>query len=90
MSLPTFVRFKDLHDAGIVSSWNSLREMQERYGFPLGKMLGASIRGWDVSEIKDWLASRPTETPPRLIKRLENSVIARQARRLKDQQTTAA
>jgi predicted DNA-binding transcriptional regulator AlpA len=90
VSLPTFVRFKDLQSAGIVSSWVQLREMQARYAFPLGKMLSDNVRGWELAEVKDWLAQRPIETPPRLIKRLENSVVARQARRLKDQQTTAA
>jgi hypothetical protein len=89
MSLPELVRFKELQAAGIVDSWPQLKNMQEKYGFPLGKLLGASLRAWDVLEIKQWLAQRPTETfSPQVIKRLEKATLARQQRRLRDQQTT--
>jgi hypothetical protein len=54
-------RYRDLQRARIVNSWQQLRQLQEFYGFPLGKLLGPNSRTWTVREIKHWLANRPTE-----------------------------
>jgi hypothetical protein len=42
--LPQFVRFEDLKRHGIISSWPGLRNLQQRQGFPTGRLLSTSTR----------------------------------------------
>ena len=58
--LPTFIRFKELKARNVVGSWPQLRDLQERSGFPLGRLIGA-VRCWTETEIAEWLESRPVE-----------------------------
>jgi hypothetical protein len=77
--LPTLVRFEDLRQRGIVSSWAGLRHLQLHAEFPLGKLLGPSSRAWTTKEIADWLASRPTEPSRQTQERAAKSIAARKA-----------
>ena len=63
MSLPTFLRFKDLKARGIVQSWPQLGRLIRDQGFPLGTMLGVNTRAWTEDEVAAWLASRPQASP---------------------------
>jgi hypothetical protein len=56
--LPYYVRFRNLREAGIVDSWEQLSQLIDRYGFPSGT---ANIRVWDINDVRQWLANRPTE-----------------------------
>jgi hypothetical protein len=58
--LPTYCRYKDLRDAGIVNSWEQLRRMIEQWGFPAGRLLSPNVRAWTPEEINTWHAARPT------------------------------
>jgi hypothetical protein len=67
MPLPTFIRMKELKERGIVRNWPQLKDLQERAGFPLGRLLGDSnshSRVWTEDEIADWLESRPVDPAP--------------------------
>jgi len=59
--LPTLVRFEDLRQRGIVTTWAGLRHLQVHAGFPLGRLLGPSSRAWTIDEVNAWLTSRPVE-----------------------------
>jgi predicted DNA-binding transcriptional regulator AlpA len=59
--LPQYVRFKDLRQAGIVTSWPQVLRMIGDEGFPPGVRLSANIRAWRLDEVQGWLAGRPTE-----------------------------
>jgi hypothetical protein len=59
------LRFRDLQERGIVSSWAQLRNLIGKYGFPPGHMLSPNCCVWDEEdEVEPWLASRPTAGPP--------------------------
>jgi hypothetical protein len=58
--LPVFIRFTDLVDAGIVTSWMQLSRLIDTQGFPTGVLLSTNTRAWRRDEIDLWLASRPT------------------------------
>lgn len=53
------VRFKDLKARGIVRSWEQLKNLIKREGFPPGFHLSANTRCWDETEVESWLATRP-------------------------------
>jgi hypothetical protein len=57
--IPKFLRFCDLQDRGLVQSHAGLRHLQSHQRFPLGRLLGPSTRVWTVTEINEWLNSRP-------------------------------
>ena len=59
------LRFRDLQERGVVDSWPQLKRLQEKYGFPLGRMLAPNTRCWDEAEVDVWIASRPVENPRR-------------------------
>jgi hypothetical protein len=62
-----FIRFRDLKARGIVDSWPQLKNIQEKHGFPLGRLLSPQVRVWDEQEeIEPWLASRPVNAEPQL------------------------
>ena len=52
-------RFPDLKRLGIVNNYTTLLRWIDTGDFPAGRMLGANTRAWLVSEIEDWIASRP-------------------------------
>jgi hypothetical protein len=61
----TWVRFAWLKRHGIVDSWPQLKNLREKYKFPVGRMLSPNVRAWDLeNEIEPWLASLPVEGPP--------------------------
>ena len=67
-NLEPHCRFDDLQRARIAESWQQLKRLQEFEDFPLGRLLGPNSRVWTVNEVKQWLATRPTERkviPPR-------------------------
>ena len=55
------LRFADLCERGVVSSWPQLKRLQQIHGFPLGRMLSPNVRAWTESEIIEWLETRPRE-----------------------------
>jgi predicted DNA-binding transcriptional regulator AlpA len=55
------LRFADLQDHRVVSSWPQLKRLQQLHGFPLGRMLSPNVRTWTQQEVDDWIASRPVE-----------------------------
>jgi predicted DNA-binding transcriptional regulator AlpA len=59
--LPVYVRFKDLQQAGIVTSWPQVLRMIDDEGFPPGVRLSANIRAWRLDEVQAWLDRRPSE-----------------------------
>jgi hypothetical protein len=64
------LRFRDLKDRGIVNNRVTLKNWIEKLGFPPGQLTGPNTRTWDEdTEIKPWLASRPTE--PKTIPQVE-------------------
>jgi hypothetical protein len=77
--VPTFLRFCDLQDRGLVQSHAGLRHLQIHENFPLGRLLGPSTRVWTVAEINDWLKSRPVEPSRQTRERAQRSVEARRA-----------
>jgi predicted DNA-binding transcriptional regulator AlpA len=56
--VPTFLRFRDLKQKGIISNWATLRRWIERGEFPAGRLLGPSTRAWSEQEILDWCEQR--------------------------------
>ena len=53
-----------LRAAGIVDSWPQLKNLQERHGFPLGKLVGVNSRIFPVAGVNDFLANCPSEASP--------------------------
>jgi predicted DNA-binding transcriptional regulator AlpA len=63
MSKSKFLRFADLKERGIITSWPMLRRRIERDDFPRGRMLGPNTRAWSEAEVEAWIKSRPTAGP---------------------------
>ena len=63
-TLPLLVRYSDLVERGIVSSWMQLSQFIDNQGFPVGRLLGANTRAWTLDEVNAWLAARPTGKKP--------------------------
>jgi predicted DNA-binding transcriptional regulator AlpA len=61
--MTTLLRFPDLQERGIARSWAQLKNLQRRYGFPVGRMLSANSRVWTEQEVDEWLVDRPVEGP---------------------------
>jgi hypothetical protein len=59
--LPHFVRYRDLHAAGIVASWQQLFNLIDDYGFPSGVLISPNTRVWNIADVEQWLAGRPSE-----------------------------
>jgi Prophage CP4-57 regulatory protein (AlpA) len=57
--LERWIRYADLKRAGIVGNWTQLLRLIELQDFPPGTMLSPKVRAWTVSEIEEWLATRP-------------------------------
>ena len=79
MPIDELVRFKDLQRLNVAKSWAQLRHMQKHYAFPAGILLGPNTRAWSASEVKEWLASRPTEVSQQAKVRAARSIEARRA-----------
>jgi hypothetical protein len=63
-ALDDWLSFADLKRAGIVESWEALRQWQDdpRINFPRGRLFGPNSRRWNRQrEIEPWLASRPVD-----------------------------
>jgi hypothetical protein len=53
------LRYADLVERGLFKNRQSLKNWQEKYGFPRGRLVG-NTRLWDEEkEINPWLASQP-------------------------------
>jgi predicted DNA-binding transcriptional regulator AlpA len=74
-ALPMLARFTDLQDAGITNNWTHLTRLIKEENFPQGFLLSRNIRAWKVSDIRQWLAERPTarKTVPNKQKELETT-----------------
>jgi len=59
--MTVLLRFRDLKARGIVNSWPQLRNLQDKYGFRVGFLLGPNQRAWREDDIDAWLQSRPTD-----------------------------
>ena len=57
--LPTYIRFRDLKERGIVDSWPQLKFMIDNYGFPAGRLASPQVRIWSEDEVADYLANPP-------------------------------
>jgi predicted DNA-binding transcriptional regulator AlpA len=57
------LRFPDLQKRNIVKSWPQLKRLQERHGFPRGRMIGPNTRAFTEEEIDEWVATRPVDGP---------------------------
>ena len=77
--MPQLIRYKNLEDAGVVSSWPQLRHMIENEGFPPGFLLSPNVRAWFADTVKKWLAERPVKPSQCVMNRAEKSVRARRA-----------
>jgi predicted DNA-binding transcriptional regulator AlpA len=58
-TVPAYVRFADLREAKIASSWPQLYRLIAEQGFPPGIWLSPNVRVFAVAEVRRWLASRP-------------------------------
>jgi hypothetical protein len=63
-------RFADFKEAGLFNNRTSLKNAQEKLGFPLGELTGENQRTWGDGEVQTWIKNRPskpriTNTPPR-------------------------
>jgi predicted DNA-binding transcriptional regulator AlpA len=77
--VPHFLRLSDLQERGIAMTHQTVRHMQTHEGFPLGRLLGPGTRVWTVTEINEWLASRPVEVSEQARRRAQRSIEARKA-----------
>jgi predicted DNA-binding transcriptional regulator AlpA len=59
--LPVYVRFADLQEAGVATSWQQLLRMIDGEDFPAGVRLSANTRAWRLDDVENWLKTRPTE-----------------------------
>lgn len=52
------LRFADLKEAQIVTSWPQLRRQIDERNFPPGYLLSPGVRVWEKKDIEAWLAAR--------------------------------
>ena len=57
--LPTYIRFRDLKERGIVASWPQLKFMIDNYGFPPGRLASPQVRIWREDEVSEYLENPP-------------------------------
>jgi hypothetical protein len=53
-------KFRHLQNAGLVRDRDDLKNKQEKFGFPSGKLMTPRDRQWTGKELNDYHASRPT------------------------------
>jgi predicted DNA-binding transcriptional regulator AlpA len=63
-TLPVLLRFTDLVEKGIATSWMQVNRLIDQQGFPTGTLLSANTRAWPAAEVEAWLATRPTGKKP--------------------------
>jgi len=52
------LRFADLKQAQVVTSWPQLKRLVDNQGFPPGYLLSPAVRVWDAEQIESWLQAR--------------------------------
>jgi hypothetical protein len=57
--LTRLVRYCDLEKSGIVRNRTQLERLIRDEGMPPGRMLSSKTRVWTVTELEDWLSTRP-------------------------------
>jgi hypothetical protein len=57
--VPRLLAFSHLRERNIVKSWQQVKNLIRKEGFPPGRMLGPNSRRWTEDEIGSWLDSRP-------------------------------
>jgi len=57
----SLLRFKQLQQRNIVKNRPQLKRLQEKHGFPKGKLVSPNIRAWTEDEVYEWYQSRPAE-----------------------------
>jgi hypothetical protein len=86
--VPRFLRLKDLQERGIAMTHQAVRHMQLHEDFPPGRLFCPGTRVWTVSEINNWLDSRPVEVSEQARRRARLSIEARKtARQMIDEQS---
>ena len=54
-----YLRFKNLKEMGLVTSWPRLKDLIDNHNFPAGRRQGDRERIWTSDEIADYTASLP-------------------------------
>ena len=57
-TLPTYVRYRDLEKAGVVSNRMQLARMIADEQFPVGFKISSNIHVWDISLVRRWLRAK--------------------------------
>jgi hypothetical protein len=57
-ALPTYVRFADIKEAGILSDYTTLQDYIARRGFPHPFRLSRKTVVWDLAAILKWIESQ--------------------------------
>jgi Prophage CP4-57 regulatory protein (AlpA) len=57
------VRYKQLHDEGIIPDRMALARKIENEGFPKAIAMGPNTLCWDYDEVLAWIAARPRRAP---------------------------
>lgn len=52
------LRFADLRESQVCTSWPQLRRLVDNHGFPPGYLLSPAVRVWDAPDVKAWLDAR--------------------------------
>lgn len=52
------MRFADLKESNIVTSWPQLRRLVDDHGFPPGYLLSPAVRVWDADTVEAWIDER--------------------------------
>ena len=53
-------KFRHLQNAGVVRDRDDLKNKQDNFGFPSGRLMTPRDRQWTGEELNSYLASRPT------------------------------
>jgi hypothetical protein len=61
----TILRYRDLEEAGLISSWAGLGHAIRDLGFPRGRHFGPRTRIWFADEILAWLDALPLAPVPK-------------------------
>jgi predicted DNA-binding transcriptional regulator AlpA len=59
----TYLRYRHLVSRGVVNSRQELKRLQDKHGFPPGRLLGPNTRVWTDEEIDAYIAARPVRMP---------------------------
>jgi hypothetical protein len=53
-------KFRHIQNAGLIRDRDDLKNKQEKFGFPSGRLMTPRDRQWTGKELNDYHASRPT------------------------------